>query len=126
MRQWSQRYARGLYRPEGEVVRWPPNFAPVPYCPPNPGSFFLKRKHFVHQSGFTEAFIVRSGPRRLPPKPPEFACLVDPMPLKAVIACDVRPFLVDVGNPEVIQTRSGPSVPEVGISPAIQRSLLGR
>ena len=40
---WSQRYAQRLYGPEGEVVRRPPNFAPVPYCPSNPGSFFLKR-----------------------------------------------------------------------------------
>jgi hypothetical protein len=61
-----------LYGPEGEVVRCPPNFAPVPYCPSNPDSFFLKRNDpgktesvSVHQSGFTEAFIIRSGPRRL-------------------------------------------------------------
>ena len=44
MRQsWSQRYARRLYGPEGEVVRCPLNFAPVPYCPSSPGSFFLNR-----------------------------------------------------------------------------------
>lgn len=29
-RSWSQRYARWLYGPEREVVRCPPNFAPVP------------------------------------------------------------------------------------------------
>jgi hypothetical protein len=42
------------------------------------------RPKAFHQSGFTEAFIVRSGS------------------LKAVIACDVRPFLVDGGEIGVI------------------------
>src|SRR5258705_1359276 len=83
-RSWSQRYARRWYGPEGEVVRCPPNFPPVPYCPSDSCSFFVKRNDpgktesvSVHQSGLTEAFTVRSDTRRLLPKPPEFACLVD-------------------------------------------------
>jgi hypothetical protein len=110
MRQsWSQRYARRLYGLEGEVGGFPLNFASVPYCPSNPGSFFLKRNDpgktesvSVHQSGFTEALLfdpVLAGCCRN-----RLSSLVSltSMPLKAVFAATYAHSWWMAGQSEVI------------------------